>query len=122
VLNVHGDLIPKNSQNLVSMNLAIGPRNVGFVLFSDPSFDATQIDLASVRVGRTGIALERDGSFNAWFVDHNGDGRLDAFLFFSRAELFANGDLTLASTTFTVTGASAGFNLFTSSDAVQVIP
>jgi hypothetical protein len=122
LLQPFGDLIPKSTTNTVRMNLAVGAANVGFAIYSDPSFDATTIDPASVRVGTTGLARERDGSYNIWFTDLNRDGLVDAFLFFSRKELFANGDLTPQSSTFTVSGNIGPFKLFSASDFVNVVP
>ena len=116
-----GDLIPKSTSNNVSQNLGIGAKNVGYAVFSSQSCDASRIDPASVRVGSTPLALELDGSYNVWFTDVNHDGMLDAFMFFSRAALFASGDLMPSSTLFVVNGLIAGVP-FASQDVVHVVP
>ena len=114
------DIMPGKSPNAISLGAAT-PGVLAVAVLSSATFDATAIDVGSARLGKTPVAVERDGSWMMIVRDANGDGRLDLILYFKRAQLKTNGDLTSATTSMTLT-ALAGGSPITGSDNVVVTP
>jgi hypothetical protein len=81
-IEVRVDVDPSDPSN--EINLA-RDRKVQLALLSSSTFDARTVDLATLRVGRTGTEnslIRKRGSVQYSLADVNGDGRLDLLLWF----------------------------------------
>ena len=100
--------------------------SVWVIVLSTPDFDATAIDLSSVRLGN-GVGTETpmlrrpDGSFYYQQTDFNKDGHLDRVLFFSVPDLRANGDLVLGQPELVLTGINSTTGQFRAISRVMPI-
>jgi hypothetical protein len=86
--------------------------SVWVIVLSTPDFNATTIDLATVRLGDgvgsdTPMQRRPDGSFYFQQTDFNRDGRPDRVLFFSVGEMRTNGDLVLGQSELVMNGQNA---------------
>ena len=79
-----------------TINLSAKSAKVNLNVFSDATFDATLLDVASATLGN-GAGTDAS-AVSITRTDLNGDGRIDAQLVFARDEIVANGDLTPATT------------------------
>jgi hypothetical protein len=92
----------------------VNPRSQGklkVALLSADTFDATQVDLETIRFGATGAEAPR---LRSWVEDVNGDGRLDTVLAFEVQDT----QLTCASTSAVLSGSTQAGERFQGSDAV----
>lgn len=100
------DIKPSESPN------AVGLRDRGFIpvaILSTPTFDAQEIDPATVTLGdeagsETPVAIQNRGTHYALVEDVDDDGLLDLVLMFRVPELVSNGDLTGSTTELVLTG------------------
>lgn len=67
-------------------------------VFGTSTIAAGSIDLASVRIGTTGVNTKRKGGFKFSLEDANRDGIIDLILHFDRSDLVDDGQLTDATT------------------------
>ncbi len=121
------DITPGTTPNPVSL------RNKGVLpvaLLSSATFDATTVDVASIRLGNesgveTPVATLK-GKYLARSEDANGDGLLDLVLQFRIPDLINNGDLTSSSTMLAIRGfqgaASGSCVNFRGADNVVIVP
>ena len=121
------DIIPGSSTN--SIGYSSSQTQIVYAIVSSATFDATLVEPGSVRLGDekgtdTPLARNADGSFKFMLVDTNGDGRRDFYAYVNKAELKANGDLTLTTTSMTVLGGlkAPRTELFRGRDRVTVVP
>lgn len=120
------DIKPGSFPN--SINLFTGnDGKLPVAILGSASFDVSDVDLASVRIGNevpseTPINLKNNGSFHAAYEDVNGDGFTDLVMHFSRDAIKAAGDLTSATTELVVTGQTTGGLLFRGTDSVRPVP
>lgn len=103
---VQVDVRPADPQNRIVFGPS-GTSLVPIVLFGTPTFDVTTVDPASATLGNeTGVETPiarnrgRNGATTPAFrlQDIDGDGRQDMQMWFDKAAMIANGDLTLATT------------------------
>lgn len=79
-LSIAIDIKPGSSQNVVNVQ---DQGKIPVAVYSSATFDATTIDVSSVRFGRTGLEASAAGSS---IKDVNGDGRLDLQLTFNNQD------------------------------------
>jgi subtilisin family serine protease len=124
-LGVAIDITPSQHPNSVNL------RNRGrlpVAVLSSATFDATQIDPASVVLGDedgtdTPVASRPNGQLFSAVEDVNGDGLPDLVLHFEVPALVANGDLTPTSTYLVLRGfLQNGCTNFRGQDSVNVVP
>lgn len=110
---------------------SVNPGSKGMLpvaVLSSASFDATQIDPATLLLGDetdpdTPVAVRNNGTFYASIEDVNNDGLPDLMLHFRVPELVANGDLTGASTSLVLRGfLTDGCTNFRGEDSVNIVP
>jgi len=103
---------------------------VPVAMLSTTTFDATTIDVASIRLGNgTGAEApvdQQNGRYQSRISDVNGDGRPDMIVSFSVPLLVANGDLAPGTATLVLRGAqgAAGDSCtnFRGTGTVRVVP
>ena len=104
------------------VNLA-GPGVVPVTVLSTDSFDATTIDLGTVRLGEdadsgTSAARLTDGSTISAVVDVDDDARDDVVVFFDKDALRRDGELTPATSLLALSAATVGGEPVVGSDRV----
>lgn len=109
------DIKPEGVPN--SINLG-SKGKVPVAVLSSPTFDATTVDVASVRFAGAPVNLKNNGTFQSSFEDVNGDGLLDLMLHFNTQSL----NLTAASTSATLTGSTLNGRCITGTDSVNIVP
>jgi VCBS repeat-containing protein len=121
------DILPGSSTN--SIGYSTSQTQIVFAVLSTATFDATLLDPATVTLGNdqgtdTPLAKNADGSLKFLLADVTGDGRRDFYAYVNKAEMKANGDLTLTTTSMTVLGRlkAPRTELFRGKDKVTVVP
>lgn len=104
-----------------------GPALLPVVVWGARTTDVRALDVAALRLGDgrgpgTTVAWKNNGTRYAAYADVNGDGYVDLDLKFERRALIANGDLSAATTSLSLTGTSGGCAAVSGSDVVRVIP
>ena len=119
------DITPGSTPNPIAMsNRGVLP----VAILSTATFDATQVDPATVYLGDevgtdTPVAQRNNGTYLASSQDVNGDGRLDMVVQFRVPDLVANGDVTAGTTKLVLRGFEVdGCTNFRGEDAVVVVP
>jgi len=110
VIDIKPDGVP-NSINLKSKG------KVPVAVLSTETFDATTMDVGSIRFAGASVNVKPNGEFQASFEDVNGDGLLDLMLHFNTQDL----NLTTASTQATLTGTTDTGRCVTASDSVRIV-
>jgi hypothetical protein len=105
----------KNPLNLTSKGV------IPVAVPTTDEFDASTLDLTTVMLGTTPIAIKKNGKLHASLEDLDGDGDLDLIAHFETQELVANGDLTESTTELTLSGQFNG-SVFQESTAVTIVP
>jgi aqualysin 1 len=119
------DIMPTDATNPVN----VGNRGLlPVAILSTPTFDARQVDPATVVLGDesgsdTPVARQNNGRYHAKLEDVNGDRRLDLVLMFEVPALVGNGDLTASSTQLVLRGfLNDGCTNVRGADAVRIVP
>ncbi len=108
-VDVDIDIKPGSYPNSINLN---NGGNVPVCVFSNPSFDATTIDLSTVVfAGATPLSIGQSPQ------DINNDGLMDMVFHFSTQTL----NLTATSTSASIYGFTTGGQAFTGSDSVRII-
>jgi hypothetical protein len=124
-LGVEIDITPSQDPNSVSLS---NRGRLPVAVLSSATFDATEIDPASVLLGDevgtgTPVATRPNGQFFSSIEDVNGDGLPDLVLHFDVPAMVANGDLTPTTTYLVLRGfLQNGCTNFLGQDAVNVVP
>lgn len=106
------DIKPGSADNPINLSSkGVTP----LAILSTPSFDATQIDISSVRIGRTG-ATPTDKQLG--IEDVNGDGKLDAVLHFATQ----SAGIQKSDTVLCLTGKTRAGVSFHGCDAIRIVP
>jgi VCBS repeat-containing protein len=97
------DMVPGSSTNTIGYSTTT---DVTFAILSSATFDAAQIDPATVTLGNeqgtdTPLNKTTSGAWKFVMTDVNGDFRPDFYGYVSKAQIKANGDLTLSTTSLT---------------------
>jgi hypothetical protein len=109
------DIKPEGKPN--SINLG-SKGNVPVAILSTETFDATTVDVSSLKFAGAPVQKRKNGTFMASFEDVNGDGRPDLVLHFETQAL----GLTSASTEATLTGLTNTGRCVSGTDSVNIVP
>ena len=109
------DIKPGEEPN--SINLG-SKGSVPVAILSTETFDATSVDLSSVRFAGAPIRTKHNGTFQASFEDVNGNGLLDLVAHFETHAL----DLDDTSTEATLTGIGGMDRCIAGTDSVNIVP
>lgn len=109
------DIKPESSENTINLG---SNGSLSVAILSSDSFDATQVDPASVRLSSAEIRLRGNATYVSTQEDVNSDGLLDLVVQMSTDAL----DLTSTSETALLTGQTFAGDLFEGSDLVRVVP
>jgi VCBS repeat-containing protein len=98
------DMVPGSSTNTIGYSTTT---DVTFAILSSATFDASQVDPATVTLGNeqgtdTPLNKTSTGTWKFVMTDVNGDFRPDFYGYVSKAAIKTNGDLTLSTTSLTV--------------------
>jgi hypothetical protein len=108
------DIKPGETPNVIN---AKSTGTIPVAVFSSASFDATQIDPATVTLSGASVARNNQGAWQVSVSDVNGDGLPDMVLHFETDQLL----LGPADTAAVVEGQTLGGNTFRGTDSVLVI-
>jgi hypothetical protein len=121
------DITPGSNSNAIS--LAGTQKEILVAIVSSANFDARTLVLSAVTptlgngVGaETALAKNTNGTPKTGLTDVNADGRLDVLLYFPKATLISNGDVTSTTTQLTVTAQFSDGRRIRGVDRVSVIP
>jgi hypothetical protein len=125
-LAVSGIAAPARAASAVTLPLhaqaeanIAGQGQLSLAILSTDKVDATRIDPDSVRLGPIAVARWADAQPPSLLSDANADGRTDLRLFFDKESLRANGYLSAATTTLTVSGKLPNSQPFQATHAVK---
>ena len=125
LLPVDIDVRPGGMINPINLS---GGGVIQVAILSTAAFDATTIDLATLRLGdgadpATPVSMRPNGTYEAHERDADGDGLPDLVVHVRVDELVANGDLTGTSAGLAVRGfLMNGCTNFYGDDAIRIVP
>jgi hypothetical protein len=111
------DVKPGNGDDVDPINLKSKGKTPVAVL-STETFDATTMNIGSIRFAGASVNVKNNGTFQASFEDVNADGLLDLVLHFNTQDL----NLTDASTEAILTGTTDNGRCVTATDSVRIVP
>lgn len=120
-LSVGLDVKPGSSDNPVKLNDK-GNGDIPVAVLSGATFDASLVNVASVRLGTTAVAKRNNGTYMSSLEDVNGDGRADLVLHFERDTMIGAGDLAATTTQLQLVANLTDGRQIGASDVVRVIP
>jgi len=118
VLTVPIDIKPGSDDNPVNLK---SKGKLTVAILSTADFDATTLDVSTVRLGHTSVVQKKNGTYQAAGEDVDGDGVLDLVVHFDMADLVAADDLADGVTELTLTGTTADGTDIQGTDAVTVL-
>jgi len=111
------DVKPGNGDEVDPINLKSKGKTPVAVL-STETFDATTMNIGSIRFAGASVNVKNNGTFQASFEDVNADGLLDLVLHFNTQDL----NLTSASTEATLTGTTDNGRCVSATDSIKIVP
>lgn len=117
IATVTFDVKPGNGDDVDPINLGSEGKTPVAVL-STETFDATSLDIASIRFAGASVNVKKNGQYHYSFEDVNGDGLLDLVLHFNTQDL----QLSESSTEATLTGTTEAGRCVTATDSIRIVP
>ncbi|HBR17316.1 MAG TPA: hypothetical protein DD725_06885 [Deltaproteobacteria bacterium] len=113
-LPVEIDIKPGSFPNAIKLQ---DTGNIPVAIFSTSTFDAANIDVATLELNGAGVRIVNGKGLQYSFDDVNGDGLMDLVVHFDRGTL----ELTVGDTSATVTGTTQDGRQIQGTDSVVVI-
>jgi len=113
-VNVNIDIKPGSFPNAIKLQ---DTGNIPVAIFSTSTFDAANIDVATLELNGAGVRIVNGKGLQYSFDDVNGDGLMDLVVHFDRGTL----ELTVGDTSATVTGTTQDGRQIQGTDSVVVI-
>src|SRR5688572_30416799 len=88
-------------------------------VLSTETFDATTMDVGSIRFAGAAVNMKNNGTFHASFEDVNADGLLDLVLHFNTQDL---DDLDDSSTEAILSGSTENGRCVSATDSIKIVP
>lgn len=117
IATVSIDVKPGNGDDADPINLGSEGKTPVAVL-STETFDATTLDLDSIRFAGAPVNVKNNGTLHFSFEDVNADGLLDLVLHFNTQSL----ELTESDTEATLTGTTESGRCVTATDTIRIVP
>jgi len=115
------DVAPGEGTNTISLK-ASNDALVAVAVLTEPTFDAPAlVDPSTARIGATPVASRKKGGLYVSLKDVDLDGDPDLVLHFERAQLVANGDLTVATTSLVLRATLTDGRQIEGQDGVRVV-
>lgn len=115
------DIKPGSGDGPAPLNLRSRGK-IPVAILSTSSFDASTVDLSTVKLAGAGIALKNNGTPQASLEDVNGDGRLDLVVHVSTEALDIKALSGYRTGTLTLEGRTYGGVSIQGSDSVRIVP
>ena len=116
-ITISFDVKPGNGDDADPINLgSMGKTPVA--ILSTETFDATTVDIGSVRFAGAMVSVKKNGEYHASYEDVNDDGLIDLVLHFDTQSL----QLSDSSTETTLSGVTASGRCISGTDEIVIVP
>lgn len=116
-ITISFDVKPGNGDDADPINLGSKGKTPVAIL-STETFDATTVDIGSVRFAGAMVSVKKNGEYHASYEDVNDDGLIDLVLHFDTQSL----QLSDSSTEATLSGVTASGRCISGTDEIVIVP